>query len=86
MKPATGLLTIGTTTFQNTPAPLYQGSAGWDQITAPHCPCAAATAAPHRPPIRAWEEEEGRPRYQVTRFQTMPPNRAQMITWEVTST
>ena len=35
----------------------------------------AAKAAPMRPPNRAWEEEDGRPRSQVNRFQKMPPIR-----------
>ena len=34
-----------------------------------------AMAAPTRPPIRAWEEEEGRPKYHVMRFQAMAPIR-----------
>src|SRR5262249_11788715 len=35
-----------------------------------------ARAAPTRPPKRAWEDEEGRPKYQVTRFQMIAPRRA----------
>ena len=35
----------------------------------------AAMAAPIRPPNRAWEELDGRPRSQVTRFHKMPPTR-----------
>src|SRR6476661_3459912 len=34
---------------------------------------AAATAEPTTPPIRACEELDGRPKYQVIRFQEMPP-------------
>ncbi len=34
-----------------------------------------ATAAPTRPPIRAWEDDEGSPKYQVTRFQLIAPSR-----------
>ena len=34
-----------------------------------------ARAEPTSPPIRAWEEDEGRPKYQVTRFQAMAPSR-----------
>src|ERR1700755_297674 len=33
----------------------------------------AARVAPTRPPIRACDEEEGRPKYQVIRFQTIAP-------------
>ena len=84
--PSKGLVIIGTTTFQSTPALWYQGSAGCDQMTALQRPSLAAMAAPASPPTRAWEEEEGRPTYQVVRFQTIPPARAHTITWEVTST
>jgi hypothetical protein len=48
--------------------------------------CAAASAAPHNPPISACEDEEGRPFHQVIRFQMMPPNSAHRITWELAST
>ena len=34
---------------------------------------ALITAAPAKPPMRAWEELVGRPQYQVMRFQTMAP-------------
>src|SRR3954469_23428191 len=33
----------------------------------------AASAAPTRPPIRACEDDDGRPKYQVTRFQVIAP-------------
>src|SRR6266700_1016261 len=33
----------------------------------------AAKAEPTTPPIRAWEELEGSPRYQVARFQKIAP-------------
>src|SRR3954451_14552095 len=33
----------------------------------------AATAEPTTPPISAWEELEGSPKYQVTRFQAIAP-------------
>src|SRR5512132_3674151 len=36
---------------------------------------ADANAAPTTPPIRAWEELEGRPKYQVARFQKIAPTR-----------
>src|SRR3954447_18994873 len=35
----------------------------------------AATAAPTTPPIRAWEEEEGSPKYHVATFQEIAPIR-----------
>ena len=34
----------------------------------------AASAAPTRPPISAWEDDDGRPKYQVMRFQAMAPS------------
>ncbi len=37
-----------------------------------------ASPAPTRPPIRACEDEDGRPKYQVIRFQVMAPTRAAM--------
>src|SRR5215213_4035927 len=41
---------------------------------------AAATAAPTRPPTKAWLELLGRPALQVTRFQTIAPTSAQIRT------
>src|SRR5437868_6486702 len=40
-------------------------------------------AAPPKPPIRACEELEGRPNFQVMRFQTMAPMRAARMTQTV---
>src|SRR4030095_16144013 len=51
-----------------------------DQIITDQLFCAAATAPPHRPPMSAWLELDGRPKYQVMRFQMMPPRSAQMST------
>jgi hypothetical protein len=39
-----------------------------------------ATAAPTRPPIRACDEEDGSPKYQVTRFHEMAPMRPAITT------
>src|SRR3989338_1049005 len=44
-----------------------------------------ATAAPTRPPIRAWEEEVGNPHHQVNRSHTMAPIKADKITEESTT-
>ena len=42
-----------------------------------HCTeCAAASAAPTRPPMRACEDDEGSPNHQVIRFQVIAPIRA----------
>ena len=35
----------------------------------------AAMAEPTRPPMRAWEDDDGRPRYHVIRFHVMAPSR-----------
>ena len=39
-----------------------------------------ATAAPTMPPTRAWDDELGSPRYQVSMFQAMAPTRPAKIT------
>ena len=41
---------------------------------------ALATAAPARPPMRAWDELDGIPPYQVMRFQVIAPIKAARIT------
>src|ERR1035441_7578970 len=41
-------------------------------------PCAAASAAPHSPPTRAWLELVGKPTYQVSKSQAIAPNKAQI--------
>ena len=46
----------------------------------PFRPPAAAMPEPHNPPISAWVELLGSPRYQVIRFQAIAPNRAAMTT------
>src|SRR6185437_6945970 len=65
-KPTTGETTIGTTTLS---------------ITPDHCTvCEAASAAPTRPPISACEDDEGSPKYQVSRFQAIAPSSAENTT------
>src|SRR5580765_730821 len=59
MIPAIGERTIGMTTLSSTP----------DHLTV----APAASAAPTSPPIRACEDDEGRPYHQVSRFQPMAP-------------
>src|SRR5437588_3046196 len=56
-----GEISAGRITFPTTPA-------HWTADV----PLATSTA-PISPPIRAWEELEGRPRYQVIRFQLIAP-------------
>src|SRR5947208_12208743 len=41
-----------------------------DQYT---CVSGANSAAPTRPPIRAWDDDDGIPKYQVIRFQPIAP-------------
>ncbi len=57
--PISGESTIGMTTFSTTPS----------QCTT----VAEASAEPTRPPMSAWLEEEGRPKYQVIRFHVIAP-------------
>jgi hypothetical protein len=40
----------------------------------------AASTAPSKPPMRAWLEEEGMPRRQVSRFQAIAPTSAAAMT------
>ena len=44
-----------------------------------------AMAAPAYPPIRAWEDEDGSPKYQVIRFQKIAPRRPPSTTSEFTT-
>src|SRR5204863_429004 len=60
VKPMIGELTIGMTIFQSSPLPCHHGFAGCDQISTCQLPNARASAAPHRPPISAWLDDEGR--------------------------
>jgi hypothetical protein len=61
-----GDTTIGTITLSTTPCHLTDSD--------------DARAAPTSPPMSACEDEDGRPRYQVPRFQTMAPSRAARTT------
>src|SRR3546814_10428171 len=85
-KPAAGEVTIGSTTFHSRPPFSFQLPTGSDQISAAQSLFAAETAAPHRPPISACEDDDGSPFHQVIRFQMMPPPSAHRITCEVTAT
>src|SRR5687768_3190618 len=86
VKPAIGELIIGMKTFHSRPLFLVHSPTDSDQIRASQLLCAAANAAPHNPPISACEDEDGNPRHQVNRFQTMAPPSAHRITCEVTLT
>src|SRR3954468_21323566 len=73
-KATTGAMTAGIRTLPRTPAP--------STASAPD----AANADPTTPPISACEELEGRPRYQVTRFQKIAPTSpAKMTVGVITS-
>src|SRR6185312_7738953 len=85
-KPATGDVTIGTTTFGMIPLPCHQCAPPWLQMIEWKLPSVAAIAAPHSPPINACEEDDGRPSHQVIRFQIVAPNNAQISSSAPTST
>ena len=59
--PASGDVTIGTTTLGQSPVSHFKT----DQF-----PCPLAIAAPHKPPMSAWLELDGRPTSQVVMFHT----------------
>jgi hypothetical protein len=46
-------------------------------------PMRGASAAPMKPPSRVWEELEGMPNHQVSRFQPMAAMRPEKITGRV---
>src|SRR5690606_33659 len=87
VKPAMGDRIIGTTTFHSRPLLVAQlPSPSCDQIKASQSLCAAASAAPQSAPINACEDDDGRPRHHVIRFQMMAPHSALISTCEVTLT
>src|SRR4051794_40269254 len=72
-RPATsGASTAGTATLATRP----------DQLT-PLVPT-AARAEPTTPPIRAWDDDEGMLRYQVSTFQMIAPSSPAKTIWSVT--
>ena len=75
-KPAIGEAIIGTITLGITPPPRHQCNGSVAQMIAWKFPWEAANAAPHKPPIRACEDDDGRPRHQVIRFHTIAPSSA----------
>src|SRR5436305_1001176 len=70
---STGAMSAGTRTLPTSPA-----------ASTPLVPCAAITA-PTTPPISACDDEEGRPKYQVARFQAIAPIRPAKMTVGVTT-
>ena len=60
MKPTIGEATIGMTTLST--------------IVCQCTSAPAASAAPTRPPMRAWEDDDGSPKYHVMRFHVIAPS------------
>src|SRR6266850_7192659 len=86
-KPASGDVIMGTITFHNNPLPRYQcWGSGCDQMMTFQLLLEAARAQPHRPPMRAWLELDGKPNHQVMRFQIMAPSNAQIMMSDVRAT
>src|ERR1700739_1423604 len=87
MNPARGDVIIGTRTFQSNPLPSHQWLlSGTAQTITCQLLWAAASEAPHKPPMSAWLELEGRPNHQVNKFQKMAPMSAQMMRLEEMAT
>jgi hypothetical protein len=68
MKARIGAITAGTNTLPRIPSPKMASGP------------AATNVAPTTPPIRACELDDGRPKYQVTRFQAIAPTSPAKIT------
>src|SRR3546814_7283824 len=71
-KPSSGEITMNATIFSRPP----QIGAWMPPLQMP---------APTRPPIKACDELDGRPKYQVMRFQAMAPSRSEEHTSELQS-
>src|ERR1035441_6241744 len=79
--PRSGETSIGMTTLKRMPPPVHQcwpAAGNLLQIMACQLPLAAAKAAPQSPPMSAWLELDGRPKYQVSKFQKIAASSAQM--------
>src|SRR4029078_6481868 len=85
-KPAAGDTIIGRTTLLRMPLPSHQCSPGMDQIMTFQFSRAARNAAPHRPPINACDELDGRPHHQVIKSQIVAPSSAQISSSGVIAT
>ena len=83
-KPTKGEMNIGLMSLGQSPAVLPPSEA--DQSSLPHSRCVCPSTPPQSPPISAWEELDGMPNHQVTRFQTIPPRSPQAMascwTWK----
>src|SRR5205807_5459536 len=66
-KPAIGELNIGTMTFGTRPVFHFKTDQSLPGV---------ASAAPHRPPMSAWLELEGKPSHHVSKFQMIAPSSA----------
>src|SRR6478609_8974317 len=86
VRPMIGEVAMGRLTFHKIPLPSHQCSLpGTFQMMTFQLLCVAARQAPHSPPTSACEELEGSPKYQVSRFHTMPPSSAQTMISDVTT-
>ena len=89
VKPMNGEMNIGLISFGQRPTVLPAASVP-DQIRRPHSRWDWPRTPPQRPPTSAWEELEGMPNHQVSRFHTMPPIRPQAMascaTWNSAET
>ena len=74
--PAIGDVIIGSTTFGQRPV---------DHRRTAQFPPEPASVAPHRPPIRAWDELDGSPSHQVRRPHAIAERRAHKRTGIVTA-
>src|SRR5512144_2342681 len=87
ISPAMGEVIIGTITFHHSPFPSHQCClSGSAQMSTRQLLWAAASAAPHSPPMSAWLELEGRPNHHVSKFQAMAPINAQRMMSDVIAT
>src|ERR1700754_5222939 len=84
-RPAIGESTIGTITLGMTPLPSHQWGPGCNQMIEWMSLDDAASAAPQRPPTRAWLELDGRPSHQVKRVHSVAPSNPQISSCGPTS-
>src|SRR5258705_11088824 len=81
--PVSGAAIIGMITLGHNPVHSCLAGSNTFQWIADHLPPAEANAAPHKPPMSAWLELDGRPIHQVRRFQAIPPIRAHIMVLSV---
>jgi hypothetical protein len=85
--PQKGATIIGSTTLGHTPVGSRVAGLKVDHLITDQWLFPEASAAPQRPPIRAWLELEGKPSHHVRRFQATPASNAQnSVSMATTST